>query len=206
VSILGLLGWGELPRIAKAPLSFLKSVKFRDDMFIPVGSEGWYRRNLVKAEFDQLPVEAGSAVGALAVAANAAVTSQYLDLALQALKRLEQEGRHPVRCNKRCVLRRHIAGWLEPEQRSHQLSHTYSRRLGFGRCSCTGTGYEFLALLDKPSKEFIEARRCNAGDCVSRAVEDIEITIKGHRGLRKHNVRHEPVPLVGFPRLQYRRS
>jgi len=55
-------------------------------MLIPVGSEGWYRRNLVKAEFDQLPVEAGSAVEALAVAANAAVSSQYSDLALQALK------------------------------------------------------------------------------------------------------------------------
>jgi hypothetical protein len=72
--------------IAKAPLRFLKSVKFRDDMLIPVGSEGWYRRNLVKAEFDQLPVEAGSAVEALVVAANAAVSSQYSDLALQALK------------------------------------------------------------------------------------------------------------------------
>jgi hypothetical protein len=72
--------------IANATLSFLRSVEFRDDMLIPVGSEGWYPRNLVRAEFDQLPVEAGSAVEALAVAAEATGSSQYSDLALQALR------------------------------------------------------------------------------------------------------------------------
>jgi hypothetical protein len=54
-------------------------------MFAPVGSEGWYRRNLVKAQFDQLPVEAGSAVEALAIAGVTTGSSQYWDLALQAL-------------------------------------------------------------------------------------------------------------------------
>ena len=72
--------------VAEECLRFLISVEFRDNMLIPVGSEGWYRRNLVRAEFDQLPVEAGSAVEALAVAAKATGSSQYWDLALQALE------------------------------------------------------------------------------------------------------------------------
>lgn len=72
--------------VAEEVLRFLISVEFRNGMLIPVGSEGWYKRNHVKAEFDQLPVEAGSAVEALAVAAKATGSTRYWDLALQALE------------------------------------------------------------------------------------------------------------------------
>jgi hypothetical protein len=72
-------------KIAEQSLKFLTSVEFIDDVFAPVGSEGWYRRNHVKAQFDQLPVEAGSAVEALAIAGVTTGSSQYWDLALQAL-------------------------------------------------------------------------------------------------------------------------
>jgi hypothetical protein len=71
--------------VAEESLKFLTSVEFEDGMFIPVGSEGWYTRNLVKAQFDQLPVEAGSAVEALAIAGVATGSSQYWNLAMQAL-------------------------------------------------------------------------------------------------------------------------
>jgi hypothetical protein len=72
-------------KVAEESLRFLISVEFEDGMFIPVGSEGWYTRNLVKAQFDQLPVEAGSAVETLAIAGVATGSSRYWDLALQAL-------------------------------------------------------------------------------------------------------------------------
>ncbi len=59
-------------------------VEFRGDMLVPIGSEGWYLRNGARAEFDQLPVEAGSAVEALATAAKAVGSSRYWDLASRA--------------------------------------------------------------------------------------------------------------------------
>jgi hypothetical protein len=71
---------------AEESLRFLIGVEFKGGMLIPVGSQGWYRRNSVGAEFDQLPVEAGSAVEALAVAAQATGRSRYWDLALRALR------------------------------------------------------------------------------------------------------------------------
>lgn len=76
----------ECLEIAQDSLEFLIQVEFRNRTFIPVGSEGWYPRNGARAEFDQLPVEAGSAVEALAAAARATNSSRYWDLTLHALK------------------------------------------------------------------------------------------------------------------------
>ena len=72
--------------IAEESLGFLKNVEFKDGMLNPVGSEGWYPHNQPKAQFDQLPVEAGSAVEALAVAAKATGSTAHGDLALTALE------------------------------------------------------------------------------------------------------------------------
>lgn len=72
--------------VAEESLRFLVAVEFKNNMLTPVGSKGWYPRNGVKAEFDQLPVEAGSAVEALAMAARATQSRRYWDLALQALE------------------------------------------------------------------------------------------------------------------------
>ncbi len=72
--------------IAVKSLEFLIDIEFSGDMLIPVGSEGWYPRNGVRAEFDQLPVEAGSAVEALATAAKAVGSSHYWDLASKAME------------------------------------------------------------------------------------------------------------------------
>ncbi|MFH0848578.1 MAG: glycosyltransferase, partial [archaeon] len=56
----------------------------------PVGSEGWCRRDGAKAEFDQSPVEAASAVEALAIAwrvnESKPESKRYLELAQQALE------------------------------------------------------------------------------------------------------------------------
>lgn len=72
--------------VAEQSLRFLISAEFKDDLFVPIGSEGWYPRNRARAEFDQLPVEAGSAVETLGVAAKATGSSHYWDLALRALE------------------------------------------------------------------------------------------------------------------------
>ena len=74
----------ECLEIAVKSLEFLIDIEFRGDMLIPIGSEGWYPRNGVRTEFDQLPVEAGSAVEALATAAKAVGSSYYWDLASKA--------------------------------------------------------------------------------------------------------------------------
>lgn len=72
--------------IAEESLNFLISVEFKHDMLVPVGCQGWYPRNRVKAEFDQLPVEAGSAAETLAIASTATGSSHYWSLALSALE------------------------------------------------------------------------------------------------------------------------
>jgi hypothetical protein len=70
--------------VAEESLGFLAEVEFVDGMLVPVGCNGWYPRGGTKAEFDQLPVEAGSAVEALASAALASRSSHYMDLAMAA--------------------------------------------------------------------------------------------------------------------------
>jgi hypothetical protein len=72
--------------VAEESLEFLISVEFDKAMLIPVGSDGWYRRNQAKAEFDELPVEAGSAVETLTTAAMTVNSKRYRNLALQAFK------------------------------------------------------------------------------------------------------------------------
>lgn len=73
-------------KTAEESVGFLIDTEFDNGMLVPVGSEGWYVRKGTRAEFDQLPVEAGAAVEALAIAAKATASSDYWNLALQALE------------------------------------------------------------------------------------------------------------------------
>jgi len=77
---------GDSLEVAEESLRYLINIEFMQDVLVPVGSEGWYVRNGARAEFDQLPVEAGSAVETLVIAAKATGSSAYWDLALQALE------------------------------------------------------------------------------------------------------------------------
>jgi hypothetical protein len=66
----GLLGAGAAlkePRFVQtglAALDFLESVCFENDIFVPVGNAGWYRRGGERARFCQQPLEAASMVDA----------------------------------------------------------------------------------------------------------------------------------------------
>ncbi len=54
--------------VAESSLEFLISMTFREDMFSPIGHDGWYKRNGRRAHYDQQPIEAGSMVQTLALA------------------------------------------------------------------------------------------------------------------------------------------
>lgn len=73
-------------KVAEESLRFLIRIEFVDGTLVPVGSNGWYPRNSIRAEFDQLPVEAGSAVEALTTAAKTLDSEEYRRLALHALE------------------------------------------------------------------------------------------------------------------------
>ena len=50
--------------IGLAALDFLERVCFENDMFVPIGNNGWYVRGLERARFCQQPLEAASMVDA----------------------------------------------------------------------------------------------------------------------------------------------
>jgi glycosyltransferase involved in cell wall biosynthesis len=56
--------------VAQKSLDFLTSQMFEDGIFMPIGTEGWLRKGLKKAEFDQQPIEGSSMIDAYITAAN----------------------------------------------------------------------------------------------------------------------------------------
>jgi hypothetical protein len=52
-------------KIAKESLNFLFKIQMNDSVFEPVGNKGWFRKNGVKARYDQQSIEAGCMVEAL---------------------------------------------------------------------------------------------------------------------------------------------
>jgi hypothetical protein len=52
-------------RVALSSLEFLIEVQMCNDVFVPVGSKGWYLKNSEKALFDQQPIEASCMVDAV---------------------------------------------------------------------------------------------------------------------------------------------
>lgn len=54
--------------IAKESINFLTSVTFKDNIFIPIGQAGWYKKEGVRAYYDQQPLDASSMVQTLTLA------------------------------------------------------------------------------------------------------------------------------------------
>jgi len=63
-------------------LAFLESVVFVDDVFVPIGSEGWYERGQDRALYSQQPLEAAAMIDAELAAFDASGDPAYLDAAL----------------------------------------------------------------------------------------------------------------------------
>lgn len=71
-------------QIGKQSLDFLMGEVF-DEVFAPVGNQGWYYRGWTKAEFDQQPVEAGATAEALAEASQLGLGKEYEQLCRRTL-------------------------------------------------------------------------------------------------------------------------
>jgi glycosyltransferase involved in cell wall biosynthesis len=70
--------------IATSTLNFLRSITFENNIFAPIGQNGWYAKNGKKAYFDQQPVDTGSMVQTLMLAYNITGEKDYLDYATNA--------------------------------------------------------------------------------------------------------------------------
>lgn len=64
-------------------LEWLTEVQIRDGRFVPVGNDGWYRRDGQRARFDQQPIEAQSMIEAYVAAHTVTSDTRWAELAYQ---------------------------------------------------------------------------------------------------------------------------
>jgi hypothetical protein len=88
-SILGayeITGNQEYLEISLDSLDFLIENEFKGSIYHPVGSNGWYFKNSIKAEYDQQPIEASCMVEATLKAWKVSTKKDYLKRALEAFR------------------------------------------------------------------------------------------------------------------------
>ncbi len=68
--------------VALKSLDFLLSQTFENGMFIPIGQNGWFKKNKTRAYFDQQPVDVASMVQTLAMGYKLTKNQNYGDKAL----------------------------------------------------------------------------------------------------------------------------
>jgi len=68
-------------QVAQTTLDFLISITFENDMFSPIGQNGWHLKNKQRAYFDQQPVDAASMIQTLILAGNILKKRDYLEKA-----------------------------------------------------------------------------------------------------------------------------
>jgi hypothetical protein len=88
-SILGayeIIGNKEYLEISMDSLDFLIDIEFKGSLYQPIGSDGWYFKNSVKAEYDQQPIEASCIVEATIRAWKLSGKKDYLQRALEAFQ------------------------------------------------------------------------------------------------------------------------
>lgn len=66
-------------KIAKTTLDFLISITFENDMFCPIGQNGWHLKDKQRSYFDQQPVDAASMIQTLILAGNILKNKDYLE-------------------------------------------------------------------------------------------------------------------------------
>ncbi len=75
------LGDERLQEIGLTTLRFLEGIVFEDDIFVPIGNAGWYRRGGSRARFAQQPLEAAAMVDAELAAFDATRLVSHLSAA-----------------------------------------------------------------------------------------------------------------------------
>lgn len=71
----------ELLSIAECTLRFLTNIQIVRDIFIPIGTRGWYVRDRKRAQYDQQPIEASCMVDASLTALKATGDEKYKETA-----------------------------------------------------------------------------------------------------------------------------
>ena len=64
-------------QVAQSSLDFLIETQLIEDMFIPIGTDGWYEKNGVRALYDQQPIEASCMVEAMIAAFDSTGDESY---------------------------------------------------------------------------------------------------------------------------------
>jgi len=67
--------------VAQSSLDYLIEIQILEDMFVPIGSQGWYTKNGNRALYDQQPIEASCMVEASLMAANLTGDKSYQNIA-----------------------------------------------------------------------------------------------------------------------------
>lgn len=67
--------------VAKESFDFLLGIQLIDDVFVPVGNMGWYKRGSDRELFDQQPIEAGCMVEAALAAHHSTGEKRYREVA-----------------------------------------------------------------------------------------------------------------------------
>jgi len=78
----GVTGKKRFLEVAEKSFAFLQSQTMQDEMFSPIGQDGWFPKGGSKALFDQQPIEAGAMVQAATQAFFATANDDYKRLAL----------------------------------------------------------------------------------------------------------------------------
>jgi len=58
-------------------MDFLIETQIVGDMFVPIGTKGWYRKNRIRALYDQQPIEASCMVEATLTALNSSSNENF---------------------------------------------------------------------------------------------------------------------------------
>ncbi len=67
--------------VAKESMDFLLKTQMVDDVFVPIGNEGWYKRGGNRALYDQQPLEAAAMVEAAVEAFDVTKEKRYAEIA-----------------------------------------------------------------------------------------------------------------------------
>jgi rhamnogalacturonyl hydrolase YesR len=68
-------------KVAEESMNFLLDTQMIDDVFVPIGNDGWYKRGGNRALYDQQPLEAGAMVETAIDAYGATKDRRYLQVA-----------------------------------------------------------------------------------------------------------------------------
>lgn len=75
------LGEPEYVQVATSSMDFLIETHMIEDMFVPIGTKNWYKKNGIRSKYDQQPIEASCMIDAAYTAFNSTDDEKYKKIA-----------------------------------------------------------------------------------------------------------------------------